>query len=48
LRNKNICLHELTDFYLTQGSSKKIICFDLKKKCTLPYNIIRTLFELLY
>ena len=32
LGNKNICLHVLTVFYLTQPSDKHIICFDFEKQ----------------
>ncbi len=28
---KNICLHLLTVFYLTQPTNKQIICFDFEK-----------------
>ena len=44
LRIKSICLHVLIIFYLTQPSSKQIICFDFKKQdSALPYNILYTL-----
>ena len=33
LRNKkNMCLHLLTDFYLTHPSNKQIVCWDFEKK----------------
>ena len=40
---KNICLHVLAVFYLTQPSRKQIICFDFEKQnsalpCNIPYN----------
>ena len=41
---KNMCLHVISDFYLTQPSNKQLICFDFKKQnSSLPYNILCTL-----
>ena len=43
---KNICLHFLGVFYLTQPSSEQNICFDFKKQNSVrPNSILRTFDE---
>ena len=47
LRKKNICLLELAVFFLTQPSSKQIICFDFEKQNNvLPNNTLCTMLEM--